>query len=137
MRRLMFVALVGLLAQPGFLGAFAGARLVDGPDPDPAVPVVATLLIGLGAFLTYRFLALRRPSADHRFPARVLGVAAGGLIVLINLRALADWAGATAVTQGLLASLVVTLWVLWTSWAVKLEQAGDPADPRSAVPVGS
>ena len=30
-------------------------------------------------------------------------------------------------TEGLLASLVFTLWVLWTSWAVKLEQGDGPA----------
>jgi len=54
-----------------------------------------------------------------------------------NLQTLADWAGATGVTEGLLASLVLTLWVLWTSWAVKLEQPSDPADPRTATPVGA
>ncbi len=70
-------------------------------------------------------------------PARVLGVAAGGLIVLTNLQTLADWANATGVTEGLLASLVFTLWVLWTAWAVKLEQPGDPRDPRIATPVGA
>ena len=34
-------------------------------------------------------------------PARVLGVAAGGLIVLTNLQTLAEWADATGVTEGL------------------------------------
>ena len=64
-------------------------------------------------------------------PARVLGVAAGGLIVLTNLQTLADRANATAVTEGLLASLVFTMWVLWTAWAVKIDQPAEPADPRS------
>jgi hypothetical protein len=67
----------------------------------------------------------------------VLGVAAGGLIVLTNVQTLADWADASGVTEGLLASVVFTLWVLWTSWAVKLEQSGDRADPRRAAPVGA
>ena len=70
-------------------------------------------------------------------PARVLGVAAGGLIVLTNLQTLADWSDASGVTEGLLASLVFTLWVLWTAWAVKLEQPADPGDPRSATPIGA
>ena len=224
---------VGVLALPGFVGAFAGATLLVNLDTDLAVPVVATLLVCLGTFVTYRFLTPRRlrfgPRPGARFlaplglfagaldavggggwgpvgtssllasgrleprkvvgsvdtaefvvavggslgflvglgaqgiewgyvlalmlggvvaapiaavlvrhlPARVLGVAAGGLIVLTNLQTLADWAGATGVTEGLLASLVLTLWVLWTSWAVKLEQPSDPADPRTATPVGA
>ncbi len=224
---------VGVLALPGFVGAFAGATLLVSLDTDVAVPVVASLLVGLGVYVTYRFLAPRRlrfgPRPGARFlaplglfagaldavggggwgpvgtstllaagrleprkvvgsvdtaelvvavggslgflvglgaggiewayvaalllggvvaapvaaalvrylPARVLGVAAGGLIVLTNLQTLADWADASAVTEGLLASLVFTLWVLWTAWAVKLEQPIDPADPRTATPVGA
>src|SRR3954451_14481958 len=70
-------------------------------------------------------------------PARVLGVAAGGLIVLTNLQTLADWSDASGVTEGLLASLVFTLWVLWTSWAVKLEQGhGVPAGRPGPTPLG-
>jgi uncharacterized membrane protein YfcA len=70
-------------------------------------------------------------------PARVLGVAAGGLIVLTNLQTLADWSDASGVTEGMLASLVFTLWVLWTAWAVKLEQPAKPGDPHSARPIGA
>ena len=224
---------VAVLAAPGFMGAFAGATLLVHLDTELAVPVVAGLLVCLGTFVTYKFLAPRRlrfgPRPRARFlaplglfagaldavggggwgpvgtssllasgrleprkvvgsvdtaeflvavggslgflvglgaqgiewgyvlalmlggvvaapiaavlvrhlPARVLGVAAGGLIVLTNLQTLADWADATAVTEGLLASVVLTMWVLWTSWAVKLEQPYDPADPRSASPVGA
>jgi uncharacterized protein len=223
---------VGVLAAPGFVGAFAGATLLVNLDTDVAVPVVAVLLIALGTFVTFRFLTPRRltfgPRPGARFlaplglfagaldsvggggwgpvgtssllasgrleprkvvgsvdtaefvvavggslgflvglgaqgiewayvlalmvggvvaapiaavlvrylPARVLGVAAGGLIVLTNLQTLADRANATAVTEGLLASLVFTMWVLWTAWAVKLDQPAEPADQRSATPVG-
>ena len=70
-------------------------------------------------------------------PARVLGVAAGGLIVLTNLQTLAEWADATGVTEGPLASMVFTLWVLWTAWAVKLEQPVDKPDRHIATPVGA
>jgi uncharacterized protein len=219
--------LVGVLAAPGFIGAFAGATLLVNLDTDVAVPVVASLLVALGVFVTYRFLAPRRlrfgPRPRARFlvplglfagavdavggggwgpvgtssllasgrveprrvvgsmdtaefvvavggasgflvglgaqgiawgyvgalmvggvvaaplaavlvrylPARVLGVAAGGLIVLTNLQTLADWGRASDITEGLLASIVVVLWVLWTSWAVKLEQ-GPIARPIGA-----
>ena len=224
---------VGVLALPGFVGAFAGATLLVNLDADVAVPVVAVLLIALGTYVTWRFLTPRRlrfgPRPSARFlaplglfagaldalggggwgpvgtssllasgrleprkvvgsvdtaefvvavggslgflvglgtggihwayvfalmaggmvaapvaaalvrylPARVLGVAAGGLIVLTNLQTLADWSDASGVTEGLLASLVFTLWVLWTAWAVKLEQPADPRDPRSATPIGA
>ena len=61
----------------------------------------------------------------------MLGVAAGGLIVLTNLQTLADRANASGITEGLLASMVFTLWVLWTAWAVKLDQAYHPGRPAA------
>ena len=224
---------VGVLAAPGFVGAFAGATLLVNLDTDVAVPVVAVLLIALGTFVTFRFLTPRRlrfgPRPSARFlaplgllggtldavggggwgpvgtssllasgrleprkvvgsvdtaefvvavggslgflvglgahgiewsyvlalmvggvvaapiaallvrhlPARVLGVAAGGLIVLTNLQTLAEWENATGVTEGLLAALVFTLWVLWTAWAVKLDQPADATAPRVATPAGA
>jgi uncharacterized membrane protein YfcA len=222
---------VGILAVPGFVGAFAGATLLVGADPAVMRPVVAAILLMLGAYVTWRFLTLRRlrfhgrPSARmlapvglvagaldavggggwgpvgtttmlssgrleprkvigsvdtaefvvtvgasagfllalgrqgidwatagallvgglvaaplaavlvRYLPARVLGVCAGGLIVLINLRTLADVAGVSAVSTGLLAATVFTLWVLWVSYAIKLEQAErqGSVDPRRDV----
>jgi uncharacterized protein len=224
---------VGVLALPGFVGAFAGATLLVNLDTDIAVPVVAGILIALGTYVTWRFLSpqhLRfgaRPRARflaplglfagtldavggggwgpvgtssllasgrleprkvvgsvdtaefvvavggslgflvglgtegiewgyvgalmlggvvaaplaailvRYLPARVLGVAAGGLIVLTNLQTLADWSDASGVTEGLLASMVFTLWVLWTSWAVKLEQGDALPAGRNRAPVGA
>ena len=210
---------VGILAVPGFVGAFLGATLLVNLDAAAARPVVAALLMALGVYVTWRFLAsprrLRfgpRPSAYflapmglfagaldavggggwgpvgttsllssgrleprkvvgsvdtaefvvsvggslgflvalgsqgvnwafvgalmvggglaapiaalvvRHLPARVLGVSAGGLIVLTNLNTLAHYLGASGVTVGLLASVVFTTWVLWVAWAVKLEQ---------------
>jgi uncharacterized membrane protein YfcA len=43
-----------------------------------------------------------------------------GATLLVNL---------DPVTRGLLVSLVFTLWVLWTAWAVKIEQ--QPAPTRA------
>jgi uncharacterized membrane protein YfcA len=212
---------VGILALPGFVGAFAGATLLVNLDAAAAKPVVAALLLALGGYVTWRFLsagprrltfkprpspyflapmglfagaldaiggggwgpvgtttllssgrleprrvvgsvdtaefvvsvggslgflaALGSQGIDWRFAAallaggvvaapvaalvvrhlapRVLGVTAGGIIVLTNLKTLGDSLGASGITMGLLASVVFTLWVLWIAWAVKLEQS--------------
>ena len=227
---------VGILAVPGFVGAFAGATFLVRLDAEVAVPVVAGLLLVLGGYVTWRVLvagprrlqvrprpgarflvpmglfagaldaiggggwgpvgtttllssgrleprkvigsvdtaefvvavggslgflmALGREGVDWAFvaalmvggalaaplaalvvrylPARVLGVCAGGLIVLTNLTTLAEHAGASGVTVGLLASVVFTVWVLWVAWAVKLEQEADAAARvRTASPNGT
>lgn len=210
---------VAILAGPGFVGAFGGATALASVDGAAARPVVAAVLLALGVYVTWRFLAVRRlrfqarPSARflapvglvagtldavggggwgpvgttsmlssgrleprkvvgsvdtaefvvtlgaslgfvlalgrqgidwqvaaallaggavaapiaavlvRLLPARVLGVAAGGLIVLTNLQTLGEVVDASGMTVALLASVVFTLWVLWVSWAVKLEQA--------------
>ena len=210
---------VGILAAPGFVGAFAGATLLVHLDVAISRPVVAAILLGLGVYVTWRFLTLQklrfqpRPSARFlapmglvagtldavggggwgpvgtttmlssgrleprkvvgsvdtaefvvtigaslgfltalgsqginwsfaaallvggviaapiaatlvRFmPPRVLGVTAGGVIVLTNLKTLAEVADVPGMTIALLASMVFTLWVLWVAYAVKLEQA--------------
>jgi uncharacterized membrane protein YfcA len=228
---------VAILSGPGFVGAFAGATFLVGLDGEVARPVVATILLLLGGYVTWRFLALRRlrfqphPSARYlaplglvagaldaiggggwgpvgttsmlasgrleprkvvgsvdtaefvvtvgaslgflvalgsqgiswafaaalllggivaapiaatlvRFlPARVLGVTAGGAIVLTNLTTLAEQAGVDGINVGLLAAVVFTLWVLWVAYAVKLEQAdrdgasGRPQDRVRVHPV--
>ena len=73
---------VGVLAAPGFVGAFAGATLLVNLDADVAVPVVAVLLIALGIFVTFRFLTPRRLTFGPRPGARFLaplGLFAGAL----------------------------------------------------------
>ena len=221
---------VGVLALPGFVGAFAGATLLVSLDAEIAVPVVATILVVLGTYVTIRFLSAThrvlqfgpRPTARmlapvglvagtldavggggwgpvgtssllasgrleprkvvgsvdttefvvavggslgflvglgaqgiawglvgalmlggvvaaplaallvRVLPARVLGVAAGGLIVLTNLTTLAEVAGAAGLTVAMIAAVVFTLWVLWIAWAVKLDQLETP-DLREVV----
>src|SRR3954465_10550149 len=61
---------VGVLAAPGFVGAFAGAPLLVSLDADVAVPLVAGLLVVLGTFVTFRFLAPRRLRFGPRPSAR-------------------------------------------------------------------
>ncbi|MSZ76021.1 MAG: TSUP family transporter [Actinobacteria bacterium] len=221
---------VSILAGPGFVGAFSGATLLVSIDADVAKPVVAVILLALGCWVTFRFLAQGtrrltfgpRPSAlflapmglvaggldalggggwgpvgtttllssgrleprkvvgsvdtaefvvaiggslgflialgreginwgfvaalmlggavaapiaaviVRHLPARILGVVAGGVIVLTNVITLGDLFEASAVTLGLMASLVFTLWVLWVAWAVKLEEAERTGEPIGA-----
>lgn len=54
---------------------------------------------------------------------RVLGVAAGGLIILTNTRTLADWAGASGMTVLALALVILVGWVAAIRWAVRQERA--------------
>ncbi len=211
---------VGILAAPGFVGAFAGATFLASLPADTAKPWVAGLLMALGFYVVYRFLVLggRRPTFKARpgakflvpmglvggtldsiggggwgpvgtttllssgrleprkvvgsidtsefvvavggslgfllalssqgipwdyalalliggviaapvaawlvkhLPARVLGVAAGGLIVLTNTKTIAEALGASGGTVGLLAALVAVLWISGIAWAVAQER---------------
>ena len=73
---------VSILAVPGFVGAFAGATFLASLDGDTAKPWVAGLLLLLGGYVIWRFLALngRRPVFKARPSALFLapmGVVAG------------------------------------------------------------
>ena len=73
---------VGILAVPGFVGAFAGATLLANVDGESAKPWVAGLLLLLGGYVIWRFLALngRRPRIKaHPSPLFLapMGVVAG------------------------------------------------------------
>ena len=73
---------VGIIAVPGGLGAFAGATFLSSIPGDTAKPWVAGLLLGLGVYVVYRFLALggRRPTFQGKLSAAFLaplGVVAG------------------------------------------------------------
>ena len=73
---------VGILAVPGFAGAFAGATLLSNIDGESAEPWVAGLLLLLGGYVIFRFLALngRRPRIKaHPSPLFLapMGVVAG------------------------------------------------------------
>jgi uncharacterized membrane protein YfcA len=100
------------LGREGIDWAYVGALMVGGCLAAP----VAALVV-------------------RHLPARVLGVCAGGVIVLTNVTTLGEHAHASAVTIGLLASVVFTVWVLWVAWAVKLEQeVTDPGGPLRREP---
>jgi len=73
---------VSIIAVPGGVGAFAGATFLSSIPGDTAKPWVAALLLGLGVYVIWRFLALggRRPQFRGRLSALFLaplGVVAG------------------------------------------------------------
>lgn len=228
--------IVRILAVPGAIGAFAGATLLSSLPADVAKPVVGAILLSLGLYVLYRFLALggRRPEFRGRvrtgfliplglvggtldslggggwgpvgttsllssgrveprkvvgsidtsefvvavggslgflvglgaaginwgyalallvggvlvaplaawlvkhLPARVLGTAAGGLIVVTNSRTLLVWAEVPAsATTPILLSLV-TVWIGLVTWAVLAERraSGGDDDEAGIDPVG-
>lgn len=65
---------VGILAVPGFVGAFAGATFLVNLDGAAAKPLVSGILLALGVYVVYRFLVLggRRPTFKGRPSARML-----------------------------------------------------------------
>jgi uncharacterized membrane protein YfcA len=65
---------VSIIAVPGGIGAFFGATFLSGLDGDTAKPWVAALLLGLGIYVIWRFLALggRRPQFSGRLSKRFL-----------------------------------------------------------------
>ncbi|WP_141014693.1 sulfite exporter TauE/SafE family protein [Nocardioides sambongensis] len=216
---------VGILALPGFVGAFAGATLLANLDGDMAKPWVAGILLALGVYVIWRFLVLggRRPTFKSRpsakmlapmglaggaldaiggggwgpvgtttllspgrleprkvigsidtsefvvavggslgflfalahtdipwdyalallaggviaapvaaylvriLPARVLGVAAGGLIVVTNSKTIAESLGASGAAVGAIAGSLAVIWIAGIVWAVRQERAAQRA----------
>jgi uncharacterized protein len=219
---------VGIIAVPGGLGAFAGATFLSSIPGDTAKPWVAGLLLGLGVYVIYRFLALggRRPTFQGKLSAaflaplgvvaglmdaiggggwgpvgttsllssgrleprkvvgsidtsefvvavggslgflfalgkqgidfrvaaallvggvvaapfaawlvrhlapRVLGVAAGGLIVLTNIDTIVEAFGGTGAVELAVAVVVAVVWVTLVVWAVKQERLARELDPE-------
>lgn len=223
--------IVRILAVPGAIGAFAGATILSSLPADVAKPVVGAILLTLGLYVLYRFLALggRRPEFKGRvrtgflvplglvggtldslggggwgpvgttsllssgrveprkvvgsidtsefvvavggslgflvglgaaginwgyalalliggvivaplaawlvkhLPARVLGTAAGGLIVVTNVRTLLLWAEVQgSITNAILVALIV-VWISLITWAVRTERKS-ARDERNGAP---
>ncbi|MDP3893714.1 sulfite exporter TauE/SafE family protein [Nocardioides sp.] len=68
---------------------------------------------------------------------RVLGVAAGGLIILTNTKTLAEWAGASGTTVLALAVVVLAAWVAAIRWAVRQERAAKSSNLTDLVACAS
>ena len=92
------------LGSQGINWGYAGALLAGGVV---AAPIAAWLV---------RYL-----------PARVLGVAAGGLIVLTNSKTMAEAFGAPGAAVASLAAGLAVLWVTGIVWAVRQERSARAA----------
>ena len=69
----------------------------------------------------------------RHLPARVLGVAAGGLIVLTNTKTIAEAVGASGNQVAVLAAAVAVLWISGIAWAVSQERkARETEQPEEA-----
>lgn len=88
------------LGTQGINFGYAGALLVGGVI---AAPIAAWLV--------------------KTIPGRVLGVAAGGLIILTNSRTILDSLGASGFTVAMAALAIFVAWISLIVWAVKQERA--------------
>ncbi len=88
------------LGTQGINFGYAGALLVGGVI---AAPIAAWLV--------------------KTIPGRVLGVAAGGLIILTNSRTILDSLGASGSTVAMAALAIFVAWISLIVWAVKQERA--------------
>ncbi|MDN4173387.1 sulfite exporter TauE/SafE family protein [Nocardioides sp. SOB77] len=87
------------LGSQGIEWAYAGALLAGGVV---AAPIAAWLV--------------------KKLAARVLGVAAGGLIVLTNSKTIAESLGASGMTVAVIAAVLFVAWVTGIAWAVQQER---------------
>jgi uncharacterized membrane protein YfcA len=97
------------LGSQGIDFGYAGALLVGGVL---AAPVAAWLV--------------------RRLPARILGVAAGGLIILTNSTTILGAWGVAGSSLAIVASLLAFVWVAVIAWAVRQERAVRAAEREDA-----
>ena len=95
------------LGSQGIEWAYAGALLAGGVV---AAPIAAWLV--------------------RKLAARVLGVAAGGLIVLTNTKTIAEALGASGAVVAGIAGVLAVLWVAGIVWAVRQERRSRAAAPE-------
>jgi uncharacterized membrane protein YfcA len=102
--------LIGLGSQ-GILWGYAAALLVGGVV---AAPIAAWLVKHLAA--------------------RVLGVAAGGLIILTNSKTIAEALGVPGVGVAVLAGVLAVAWISGITWAVRQERRSRATEAAVDVP---
>jgi uncharacterized protein len=73
----------------------------------------------------------------RHLPARVLGVAAGGLIVLTNSKTIVESLGAGASTVAAVAAAVFVMWISLVVWAVRQERAATSTRDPEPEPVAA
>jgi len=69
-------------------------------------------------------------------PARVLGVAAGGLIILTNAKTIAEALGASLGTVGVLSAVIAVAWITGIVWAVRQERKARAATQHEGALAG-
>lgn len=100
------------LGSQGIMWSYAAALLAGGVI---AAPIAAWLV--------------------KKLAARVLGVAAGGLIVVTNSRTIADSLGATATQVAVTCGALAVLWITGIGWAVRQERVSRVLAETDADPV--
>ncbi len=111
---------VSLAASVGFLTTLGGDML--------SVTVIVGLLIGG---------VLAAPLAAwvvRSLPTRLIGVGAGGLIILTNMRVVLGAVGVVGTTSTVLTVLFGMAWIAVLAWALRsvlAERAGSPSEPAS------
>ena len=68
-------------------------------------------------------------------PPRVLGVAAGGLIILTNAKTILEALGANGGMVAVTAAAIFVAWIVLIAWAVKQERVAREAPETEVVPV--
>ncbi|QNN54243.1 sulfite exporter TauE/SafE family protein [Nocardioides mesophilus] len=97
------------------IGGSLGFLLALGSQDIPWSMAVALLVGGVIAAPLAAWLV-------RHLAARVLGVAAGGLIVLTNLKTILEALGATGTTVAIAAATLFVVWVALVTWAVQQER---------------
>ncbi|HKO85904.1 MAG TPA: sulfite exporter TauE/SafE family protein [Actinomycetota bacterium] len=69
-------------------------------------------------------------------PARVLGIAAGGLIVLTNTKTIAEALGASLGQVGVIAAVLGVAWIAGIVWAVRMERKARALEQREGALAG-
>src|SRR5918994_182956 len=146
------------LAIPGAIGAFFGAVVVSSfITAEAAEPIVAIFLFGLGVFVLARFSFRRHqrpvqvrpvsraflaplgliaaPIAAYIvriMPARILGSAVGGLILVTNMKTFLEAVGVSGALAILIYVLIVAVWIAAVAYSIRInrrEQKGLTAEP--------
>jgi uncharacterized membrane protein YfcA len=112
---------VAIAASVGFLATLSSKETLDWS-------VVAALLVG--GVIAAPFAAW----LVKHLPARVLGAAAGGIIVLNNAKIIIDAVGATGIAAVAIYALIVVVWVAGITAAIRSLRAEKAATPEPENP---
>src|SRR5919205_335299 len=139
---------VWVLAIPGAIGAFLGAVVLSSfITAEAAEPIVAVFLFGLGVFVSARFgflfalsfaqipwtvvVALlaggvvAAPIAAYIvriLPARILGSAVGGIILVTNMKTFLEAVGVGGPLPVVIYVLIVAVWIAAVAYSIRVNR---------------